>query len=611
MQKIIFFTMLLFSQTAAFAQKATLPDHNQWAAPFFNENKKTFDENAAKSYREVMKLSATYVSADKANDEQVLNVISTYTANATYSEIEGVVAGAGTKGISFSSKTQKVMATLWFTCDDGVTQIWLRKGCLNPVAVYAPKKVDPAPVVDTTGTWKPGSPDQKLGRNGCNISIAVGGYNTSAYGRCDGMVTATPTGGVMPYRYTWNNGATTQDLKKICAGTYTVIVTDANGCTASGSSPVFMPDPADTTVIINKEKEIVYRERSGGSAGSWYTPATYNTPATFNWGYVSGPPAACLPAMPVQTYCYTPPAPCCGGYYNPPAPAPVPPAPVPVDPPYHGGEEPRNPRSPGNTGYTGGADEPANPGDYAGGGDNGNQGNGSEPGNPGGGNNDNGYGGGGKMAAPRNLNATAPSADRGMRQPATATSPRGDVKPNADRGLTARPTGPREAVTAAPAVGTGRRKPGQLAVPGRDNAPRATSPSAAKNPLTARPTTPREAVAGNRTPSTSPSGDRGVTRQPATAPVSPRGDVKPTGRTPRIQNDDVAPRATKSPTAPSVAPRGNTGRATGGRSAAPAARAPRQTAAPRQQSAPRQAPAMGPRGGGGGGRTAPMGPRKH
>ncbi|MEZ4919319.1 MAG: hypothetical protein R2792_09450 [Saprospiraceae bacterium] len=42
----------------------------------------------------------------------------------------------------------------------------------------------------------------------------------------------TVTGGTGTKTYKWSNNATTQDLNNILAGTYTVTVTDANGCTA-------------------------------------------------------------------------------------------------------------------------------------------------------------------------------------------------------------------------------------------------------------------------------------------------------------------------------------------------------------------------------------------
>ncbi len=55
----------------------------------------------------------------------------------------------------------------------------------------------------------------------------------------DGKVTAVPYGGTQPYTYHWSTGATTAQISGLAQGTYTVTVTDANGCTTAGSGTVY------------------------------------------------------------------------------------------------------------------------------------------------------------------------------------------------------------------------------------------------------------------------------------------------------------------------------------------------------------------------------------
>ncbi len=56
-------------------------------------------------------------------------------------------------------------------------------------------------------------------------------------------VFSNASGGTSPYTYNWNNGVTTiQNLQNVTSGNYEVIVTDANGCTSSGS--ISLSDPS-------------------------------------------------------------------------------------------------------------------------------------------------------------------------------------------------------------------------------------------------------------------------------------------------------------------------------------------------------------------------------
>ncbi|MBL0330462.1 MAG: hypothetical protein IPP64_13810 [Bacteroidetes bacterium] len=56
------------------------------------------------------------------------------------------------------------------------------------------------------------------------------------------------------YSFLWSNGATTEDLTGLVAGTYSGTLTDANGCTASG--PVVITEP--TALCFNSFRNKSY-----------------------------------------------------------------------------------------------------------------------------------------------------------------------------------------------------------------------------------------------------------------------------------------------------------------------------------------------------------------
>ncbi len=97
----------------------------------------------------------------------------------------------------------------------------------------------------------------------------------------------TVTGGTAPYTYAWSNGATTKDLLNIAPGSYTVEVTDANGCVTEGTytvppptSPLEIELDGKFAICTNGERGEVSATVTGGMGPyrfQWSNGATTST----------------------------------------------------------------------------------------------------------------------------------------------------------------------------------------------------------------------------------------------------------------------------------------------------------------------------------------------
>ena len=74
-----------------------------------------------------------------------------------------------------------------------------------------------------------------------SLALSTTQLNVLCNGNNTGSINITVTGGTSPYTYSWSNGSTIEDPQNLSSGTYSVTVTDANGCTAIDIATITQP----------------------------------------------------------------------------------------------------------------------------------------------------------------------------------------------------------------------------------------------------------------------------------------------------------------------------------------------------------------------------------
>src|SRR5690606_21044572 len=95
------------------------------------------------------------------------------------------------------------------------------------------------------------------------VGVTISKTDVSCFGGSDGTATASPQGGIGPFTYLWSNSQTTQTATGLSPGSWSVTVTDAGGCSVSGSTNIQQPAPLQ---ISNIQKTDV--QCGGDSTGS-------------------------------------------------------------------------------------------------------------------------------------------------------------------------------------------------------------------------------------------------------------------------------------------------------------------------------------------------------
>ncbi|MFN0214079.1 MAG: choice-of-anchor L domain-containing protein [Saprospiraceae bacterium] len=111
--------------------------------------------------------------------------------------------------------------------------------------------------------------------------LSVQGVN--CFNPSGGNINLNVTGGTPNYTYIWSNAATVQDPQNLTLGTYTVTITDGNGCTKTATAVVPSDFSAPTAVTsppntITCSAPAVTLDATGSSSG-----------ANFNYNWVASP----------------------------------------------------------------------------------------------------------------------------------------------------------------------------------------------------------------------------------------------------------------------------------------------------------------------------------
>jgi gliding motility-associated-like protein len=110
------------------------------------------------------------------------------------------------------------------------------------------------------------------------LSISLAATDITCFQYNNGSIDLSVTGGTFPYSFSWSNGINVEDQVNLTPGTYSVTVTDANGCTATGSATILRPDAL--TFMVSKTDVTCY----GGSDGSIRdSVAGGMTPYAYSW----------------------------------------------------------------------------------------------------------------------------------------------------------------------------------------------------------------------------------------------------------------------------------------------------------------------------------------
>ncbi len=115
-----------------------------------------------------------------------------------------------------------------------------------------------------------------------NVAIAQPQLSHNlCYGDCHGTAHVTALQGIQPYIFEWGDGQINDQISNLCAGTYTVTMSDFYGCTATTTVTITEPPQ-----ILSSFSNVVHPQCDGVGYGSaTVNPTGGVSPYTYAWSY--------------------------------------------------------------------------------------------------------------------------------------------------------------------------------------------------------------------------------------------------------------------------------------------------------------------------------------
>ncbi|KAA5542946.1 T9SS type A sorting domain-containing protein [Adhaeribacter rhizoryzae] len=157
-----------------------------------------------------------------------------------------------------------------------------------PAPVLAPG-VYTVVVTDARGCTARGTVE--IGKKNDPMRLHTSKIDLNSNGDPMGSIDLSVVGGTGPYKYLWSNGATSEDLTNLAAGTYTVTVTDAFGRKLSTSVTIVNPgNPTPVVCNLVATSKVTPAESwygmwgpTSGAGAIDVTPSGGTAPYTYKW----------------------------------------------------------------------------------------------------------------------------------------------------------------------------------------------------------------------------------------------------------------------------------------------------------------------------------------